>query len=330
MKVHDNYKFSYIIVILFINVLYVIALKNLNDSKIMENCLKCKENSMNEYCKKCPALEIIDNLKILSPEETLNEIIINKKSIARFGDGELKIIFGIDHRNYQNANENISKKLLKVLNSNEENLLIGLSNSLKRNFTNLFIPSSKLFWNKWTDSNKYKLINILELNKTYGSASMSRFYFNYKNRTHVGDYVKKLKMIWDKRNIVMIEGDKTRLGVGNDLFNNAKSIQRIICPNTNAFNKYDEIFNEVIKLDKNKLIIIALGPTATILAYDLHIFGYQAIDVGHIDIEYEWYLRNATKRVKIKNKFTYQAGGFQVEDIKDKSYNKQIIAKILY
>ena len=44
------------------------------------------------------------------------------------------------------------------------------------------------------------------------------------------------------------------------------------------------------------MIIIALGPTATVLAYDLAKEGYQALDMGHFDIEYEWYLRNATKK----------------------------------
>ena len=46
----------------------------------------------------------------------------------------------------------------------------------------------------------------------------------------------------------------------------------------------------------DSIILIALGPTATVLAYDLSKRGYQAIDVGHIDIEYEWFLNNASKK----------------------------------
>ena len=55
-------------------------------------------------------------------------------------------------------------------------------------------------------------------------------------------------------------------------------------------------------MKKNKLILIALGPTATVLSYDLNKLGYQAIDIGHADIEYEWYLRKAKKKIPIKNK----------------------------
>lgn len=31
------------------------------------------------------------------------------------------------------------------------------------------------------------------------------------------------------------------MGVGKDLYENAKSVKRIICPTNNAFDKYDEI-----------------------------------------------------------------------------------------
>ena len=92
-----------------------------------------------------------------------------------------------------------------------------------------------------------------------------------------------------------------------------------------AFEKYDEILNTLKKESKNTLIIIALGPTATVLAYDLAKDGYQALDMGHFDIEYEWYLRNATKKEKISNKYTNEvSGGNDTENVNDKNYTNQI------
>ncbi len=126
---------------------------------------------------------------------------------------------------------------------------------------------------------------------------------------------------------------KTRLGVGNDLFNNVNSIQRIICPAENAFNLYDQIYKEALKIDKNKLFLISLGPTATILAFDLYKARYQAIDIGHVDIEYEWYLRKATTKIKIENKYTNEAWGcngrINITDVNDQKYFNQILVKIL-
>ena len=123
---------------------------------------------------------------------------------------------------------------------------------------------------------------------------------------------------------------KSIFRVGNDLFDNMKSIIRIFCPIVKAFDVYDKILNETIKVDKNRLILIALGPTATILLMILYKAGYHVIDVGHVDIEYEWYLRNATTKIKIENKFVNETKGGKenIEEIKDKNYYNQIIEKI--
>ena len=56
-------------------------------------------------------------------------------------------------------------------------------------------------------------------------------------------------MIWNDKEIVIIEGDKSRLGIGNDLFNNSKLIERVICPTRNAFNSYSKILNISILKD---------------------------------------------------------------------------------
>ncbi|WP_412176646.1 GT-D fold domain-containing glycosyltransferase [Bacillus sp. T3] len=51
-------------------------------------------------------------------------------------------------------------------------------------------------------------------------------------------------------------------------------MKRIICPPTDAFAKYEEIMGEVCKQSNKKLVLIALGPTATILSYGLAKHGY--------------------------------------------------------
>jgi len=300
-------------IVFFCFILLVEAVHSLSETNL-KHCIKCvkKEKKFKIHCKKCPATRILNNLNILTPEETVNEIIYKNKSIARFGDVEFDLIFGIDKKDFQNTNKNLTERLKDILRSDKENILIGLPSLLKDNYRKLYTDGAQIYWENWINRYKYQLINLIDIldkNKKYGYTEMSRFYINYKDRTHAGDFVKKLKMIWDNKDIVMIEGEKTRLGVGNDLFNNTKSIQRILCPNSNAYNLYDKIYNEAIKVDKSKLILLALGPTATILAYDLNNVGYQAIDIGHVDIEYEWYLRNATYQIKIENKHTYEAVG---------------------
>ncbi|KAG4097249.1 DUF1792-domain-containing protein [Neocallimastix lanati (nom. inval.)] len=300
--------------------------------KINKFCKKClrKKKERDNYCKKCPVMEILNSLNILLPEETLDEIIYNNKSISRFGDGELGIIFG-SRIGFQKFDKNMSKRLIDILNSNEKGLLIGLENSLKYSYLNILKDWVANYWIHWIKRNKTKLINLLDLSKQYGSTKISRFYMDYKENTiDVPKYLKQLRMIWNKKDIIIIEGEKTRLGVGNDLFNNVNSLQRIICPSENSFDVYNKIYNEAIKIDKSKLFLISLGPTATILAFDLYKNGYQAIDIGHVDIEYEWYLRNATTKIKINNKYINEItyGNINITDVTDRSYYDQIIVKI--
>ena len=78
------------------------------------------------------------------------------------------------------------------------------------------------------------------------------------------------------------------------------------------------------------MILLALGPTATILAYDLSVMGYQAIDIGHIDVEYEWFKLGTREKIPLKGKYVNEAGelGKQVLDVTDENYNNQIICYV--
>ena len=300
----------------------------LNNCKDFECCNKCLDfQNCTNFCVK----QKLNRLKIHSPIETLQELINNNKSISRFGDGEFNLIFGRSI-SFQKANKLLSKRLKNVLESNEEGLLIGLSDffTLKNECLNKLENKTKKFLLNFIEKNKFKLI-FFNTDKIYYSSFISRFYYPYKDKSGVSKYIKKLKKIWEQKDILIIEGEKSRIGIGNDLFNNTNSIKRILCPSINAFELYDKILNEALKIDKNKLILLALGPTATVLSYDLYKAGYHVIDIGHVDIEYEWFLRNASNVIKIEGKFVNEAkgGNINIKDIKDKNYYEQIIAKVL-
>jgi glycosyltransferase family protein len=151
-----------------------------------------------------------------------------------------------------------------------------------------------------------------------------------KDKSRSSGIFSQLKQIWHNRDIVIIEGEHTKLGVGNDLFENANDIKRIITVSKNAFNKYEAIIEEAKKQGKNKLILIALGATATILAYDLTKEGFQACDVGHLDVEYEWFLKKTTKKIPLDGKFVNEVSTENpTTTLENLEYDNQIISKIL-
>lgn len=224
----------------------------------------------------------------------------------------------------------MAKRLIQILNSNEKNLLIGINIPYKKKDLIKFKKKSLSFYKNFLYKNKFKLSKIINKQKIYYSSFISRFYIDFINNNGIKNYIKILKKIWDKREVLIIEGEKSRLGIGNDLFDNMKSIKRIICPIKNSFKVYDKIIKETLKVNEKRLILIALGPTATLLAYDLYKLGYQSIDIGHVDIEYEWYLRKAKKKIRIEYKYVNEVknGKNNIAKIKDKNYYKQIISII--
>lgn len=311
-------------------ILIVLIIKEYLFYKYYKFCLKC----INDYkklhkCLECPVQLIFKGVKILSNDETLDEIIKKNKSISRFGDGEFKLILG-GHNGFQRANKLLANKLYEVLNIKDKGFLVGINLPFQIKKLKKLKRHSQKYWAKYFSKYKFKIAKIIK-NKKYYSGTISRFYLAYRDKTNIPNYIKKLKKIWDRKNILIIEGEKSRLGIGNDLFNNTKSIKRIICPISNAFKVYDKIINSVLKCNEKRLILLALGPTATILAYDLYKLGYQTVDVGHIDIEYEWFLRNATHKIQIENKYVNEAYGrrHNFTEVKDKNYYNQIITKII-
>lgn len=275
--------------------------------------------------------DLFRGIKIFSENATLDEIIIHNRSISRFGDGEFNLINGNENP-FQEYNKKLCKKLKCILKSNEEGLLIGINFPYKKYQLDRYTDNVKEYYINYINNNKYNIYKLLKKYKQYYSSSITRFYIDFKDKDGIQNYIKKLKKIWDKRDIVIIEGEMSRLGIGNDLFKNSKSIKRIICPSQNAFNVYKKIIKNVIKeIDKTNLILLALGPTATVLAFDLYKLGFQTIDVGHIDIEYEWFLKNASDKVQIENKYVAEVNGsnYNFTKVKDKKYYKQIIVEIL-
>ena len=112
------------------------------------------------------------------------------------------------------------------------------------------------------------------------------------------------------------------------MFANALGVERILGPAIHSFSRYDDLLETALQHDKSKLVLIAMGPTAKALAYELALAGFQAIDIGNLDIEYEWFKMGATERVAIEGKYTSEAiGGRVVADIQNSTYEQQIVAK---
>ena len=262
--------------------------------------------------------------RIMTTEETLEYIISNHVSISRYGDGELGIMNG-QSIGFQGNDNLLAKRLKEIAESPVEKLLVCVPSMLVT--LDGLKPESKSFWEGELGMKYFLWAKMFSKHNLLGDAGISRFYIDWKDGILRTQRILPLwRKIWHNRDLIIVEGKSTRLVVGNDIFLSAKSISRILCPEKDAFKKYDLILSAIAESYKEgALVIIALGPTATVLAYDLAKMNVWAIDIGHIDIEYEWYLMRAKNKVKIPFKATNEVGAAtDVASIENADYERQI------
>ncbi len=233
---------------------------------------------------------LFESPTVMTVDETL-DALIDGTSIARFGDGEL---LSIDqkHNAFQRPDVVLARRLAEVLSSDEPGLLIGvfyhnyrLSNDLNEYERSFYIRDAVRMH---AVESRY-----LRSNKTYAATEVSLANQIYESFDRDA-YFRRFRRIWEGANVVLIHGDGIFNGFTHDIFDNAASVHHILAPKQDAFDHYDDILNQALQAPKDSIMIAILGPTATVLAYDLHRAGYQALDLGHIAKSYEWWHNGKT------------------------------------
>jgi len=269
---------------------------------IIKNLVVLRKNSLKEFCSDEAFLEkydiLLDNIKyeifdnapfqpkIKTVDETIDDILKHKFSIARFGDGEFQLMNG-NSIPFQKADKKLQKRLIEVFKSNTKQFKTAIVRAMwfdKSNLTDI----NKIFWRKYGFNFRRTIKPYLDYSKTYYAAEMSLAYTYFVNYD-MDAYFKKIRKIWDKKDIVVVCGKSVFDNITNNIFDNAKSVEYVYAKSKDAFDDYDSLLTQLKTKSKNKIFILILGPTAKVLAYDLSKMGCWAIDMGHIAKSYDWY-----------------------------------------
>ena len=265
-------------------------------------------------------------ISVLSIDQSLDYLLEKGASVVRFGDGEMDLIAGRSIP-YQDFDPELSARLREMMSmESDEHMMICLPDV----FTGLerYSIDAQNFWKAHL---QHHLADYLEICRStwYGSTFISRPYIDLEDKTPSAGYFAKLKKLWQDKDLLIVEGLTSRSGVGNDLFDGARSIKRIICPSRNAYSKLEAIKQDIREHADNRLILTMLGPTAKVLVYDLVQEGYRALDIGHIDSEYEWFQMGASHKIKLSHKHTAEHNFDQdIEYRDDQAYDSQIVANL--
>ena len=233
------------------------------------------------------------SVRVYTVEETIEELIRTDKSMIRFGDGEITMIRGRSLK-LQQVEPEIIDGLKKLLRYEHEGMIVTIPDIFGD--LSVYRKQSRQFWKDHLLFSRKIYEKYCNPDREYYNTSISRFYITLDDQSKCRSWIDGIRQIWKDKDIVVVEGERTHNGVGNDLLDTARSVERIIGPSSDAYAKLDEILECCREYPKDRLFLISLGVAAKFLAELLFLEGYRALDIGNLDMEYEWYLHGAKQK----------------------------------
>lgn len=258
----------------------VFTFKFLRKRKLcMEKILENKKYDLIEVCKTLKAKEIYPK-NILSVSETIDYIINNNVSLSRIGDGE-ELQDNILGRNCKFPE--LRMKLTEIMkNGSNTNCLVCINNF------NADKENLPLFWRRhflsfWTNIVPPDVLETLSFDKVgmYGDAYAFLFYFAGATKEQVNERKRYIEKIWENKKVLFVVNQNSVVLKDKECFKNVIQKEYIFAPEADAYSNYNEIYNKIRKNYSTEwLIYIEMGAMATVLAYELSKYGYQALDMG--------------------------------------------------
>ncbi|MCH5250258.1 MAG: DUF1792 domain-containing protein [Lachnospiraceae bacterium] len=233
------------------------------------------------------------SIKVHSIEETIDELIRTDKSMVRFGDGEITMIRGRSLK-LQKVEPEIIEGLKRIVGYQYEGLIVTIPEIFDD--LSIYRKESRQFWRDHLLFSRKVYERHCNKDRAYYNTSVSRFYYALEDKSKCGEWIEGIRQIWKDKDVVVVEGERTHNGVGNDLLDTARSVERIIGPASDAYGRMDEIIACCRKYPKDRLFLVSLGVAAKFFAETMFLEGYRVLDIGNLDMEYEWYL----KQTKLK------------------------------
>ena len=258
-----------------------------------------------------------NRIQVHTIDETIDELLNTEKSMVRFGDGEIVMIKGVDLM-LQKAAPEIGEGLARILAWPYDDLLVtipGIFDTLSDHH-----KASRQFWKDHLLFCRKTYEKYCNPDRIYYTTFVSRCYYFAADRRNCDRWFAKIRKIWENRDIVIVEGTKTHNGVGNDLFDSAGSIERIICPPKDAYGSLPKITEACMQYGTDRLFLLSVGVAAKFLAVTLFEKGYRVLDIGNLDLEYEWYVRQAAEKIPLEKHEIVGEAANREKAAQDKAY----------
>lgn len=228
---------------------------------------------------------------VMSVSDSLVMLRDNPKSFARYGDGEIDIMLGLDH-SFQKYDPVLAEKLLALLKTKRDDIYVGINDYFHAASPYLTKISSEFFRRNVTRFRRF-FLKSTNPEIQYLHASCLLGLFNKKFSGSYGEIIAARKRLFEGRKLAVVAGKNVLSKLKYDIFDMAADKIMIEAPSMNAFSEYDSIIRNIkSRVSREYLVCLILGQTATAMVGDLTDMGYMAWDVGHIAKDYDAYMKN--------------------------------------
>lgn len=220
----------------------------------------------------------------LDMAQTLEAVHAKRLSLARYGDGELMLMANEGHSiQFQRNSSDLRRDLINAVNPDwlaPGRVMVALPPPFR---------GSLLWLGVWIRT--WSLLNaLIDPAQRYGHTLVTRpAFFQQQGDAGIGQW----RRLWQDREVLVVTGRGSRFDLLPALFDGAAKIDFLYTASEHAFEERDEIMKGVVKRAKpDTIVLLSLGPTATILAHRIAAAGIQALDIGHISASYAYVRSN--------------------------------------
>ena len=244
---------------------------------------------------------------VLSVSKTLKDVYRYGKSMLRIGDGEILWMSGTPLTSFEHNSPLLQNALLKAVSIKDSRIIVCINPKVLARRLRLAPQTVKEYYKSFIAHYWRQIIKVIPKARTYGDACLTRFYI--ENQTlpikKITKHFEAIKRIWQGKRLLIVEGEHTRFGVGNDLVSSARIVSRILCPDEYCFSIIGKIRGAIVnRMDNYDVCVLVLGPTATVLVGDL-VGLYptkQFVDMGYADSDYMFFVHHQIEPCAISHK----------------------------
>lgn len=211
--------------------------------------------------------------QVASPHETLKTLATTDISMARFGDGEFRLMLRDDFNlRFQPNSDTLREDLETVLRLEDPRVLVC--------FPQVFRDAhwSGVYQELWPS-----LRELIRDDQRFGCAHVTR----PQIFASLGPHALQLwRQVWEDKKVVIVTGEGSRFDLVPELFNNVKSSQFVRGPAIGAYAQLQDLEGKALKAGAD-VALLALGPAGTVLAPRLARQGLRALDIGHLSNSYQ-------------------------------------------